>query len=138
MLQGFGQCTCTDSSGGSRFVIKSLSVWSSWSRTAHSSTDLIFLLTFIKTWLMLTQSTIYCWIETTTWTEIEKSSEYKFYDDIRDLATRFFIYHNNDTKKNPLVMLCPLPQLMTHSDYLNLTVYFAVMLQAFWHTAEDN
>ena len=29
-------------------------------------------------------------------------------------------------------------QLMTHPSYLNSTIYFAVMLQAFWHTAEGN
>ena len=30
-----------------------------------------------------------------------------------------------------------IPQLITHSIYLKNTVYFAVMLQASWNTAED-
>ena len=29
-------------------------------------------------------------------------------------------------------------QLMTHPSQLNGTVYLAVMLQAFWHTAQGN
>ena len=39
---------------------------------------------------MLIQNNIYCWIETTAWIEIEKSPEYKFYDNIGDLSIRPF------------------------------------------------
>ena len=41
--------------------------------------------------------------------------------------------------KGNLALCCfYIVQLMTHSANLNSTVYFAVMLQASWHTAEGN
>ena len=39
---------------------------------------------------MLIQNNIYCWIEATTWIEIDESPEYKFDDNIRDLSIRSF------------------------------------------------
>ena len=69
---------------------------------------------------MLIQNNIYCWIETTTWIKISESPEYKFYDNIGDLSIRYFLYHSNDTKRNPWVMLCsnnPINDSSTITDY---------------------
>ena len=41
--------------------------------------------------------------------------------------------------KGTLGLCCfHIAQLMTHPSKLNSTVYLAVMLQVFWHTAEGN
>ena len=39
---------------------------------------------------MLIENNIYCWIETTTWTELDESPEYNFYDNTGDLSIRSF------------------------------------------------
>ena len=44
--------------------------------------------------------------------EIKKSSEYSFYDNIRDVSVRSFRNHSNDTKRNPWVMFDHIAQLM--------------------------
>ena len=41
-------------------------------------------------------------------------------------------------KRNPWIVLCSHSLIKDSSGYLNNTVYFAVMLQASWHIAEDN
>ena len=64
--------------------------------------------------------------------------EYTFYDNIGDLSVRSFWYYSNDTKRNPWVMLYPYFPIYDSSGYLHTTVYFAVKLQASWHTAEGN
>ena len=62
-----------------------------------SGINLIFLFTFVKTWVLLIQNSMYY-----EWMLIEEIPEYKFYDNIRKLSIRSFRYHSNDTKRNLL------------------------------------
>ena len=87
---------------------------------------------------MLIKNKLYNQIETTAWIVIEESPKYKFYDNIRDLSVRSFLYHSNDTKRKPWVMLCSHCPINDSSGYLHTTVYLAVTLQASSHTAEGN
>ena len=64
--------------------------------------------------------------------------ENKFYDNIEDFSIRSFSYDSNDTKRDPLVMLCSLFPIKDSFGYLHTTVYLAGMLQAYWHSAEGN
>ena len=64
--------------------------------------------------------------------------KYKLYDNIGYLPKTAFWYHSNDTKRNPWIMLYSHLPINDSSGYLNITVYLAVMLQAFWHTEEGN
>ena len=91
-----------ETSGGSRFVTNSLLVCYKWSKTRCSSyTNLIFLVTFTKTCPIPIQRNMRSW-----WTEINEIPKYKLYDNIGDLPKTTFLYHSNDTKRNPWVMLC--------------------------------
>ena len=64
--------------------------------------------------------------------------KYNVYDCIGDLSKLTFWYHNNDTKRNPWVMLCSHCPINDSSSSLHITTYLAVMLQASRHTAEGN
>ena len=48
--------------------------------------------------------------------------ENKFYDNIEDFSIRSFSYDSNDTKRDPLVMLCSLFPIKDSSGYLLLTL----------------
>ena len=124
-----------ESSGGSRFVIHSLLVLYKWSQTRSTPcTNLIFPRNnFYQSVRIPIQNNMHCW-----WIEIKKSPKYKLNDNIGDLSKTTFWYHSNDTKRNPWVMLCSHCPINDSSGYLHITVYLAVMLQASWHTAEDN
>ena len=87
---------------------------------------------------MLIKNKLYNQIETTAWIVIEESPKNKFYDNITDLSVRSFLYHSNDTKRKPWVMLCSHCPINDSSGYLHTTVYLAVTLQASSHTAEGN
>ena len=128
------KCIYRESSGGSRFVINSLSVCYKWSQTRYiSCADLISLLTSINVCSIPIQNNMHC-----LWIEIKESSKYKLDDNIKDLSKTTFWYHSNDTKRNPWVMLCSHCLISDSSGCLHITVYLAVMLQASWHAAEGN
>ena len=123
-----------ETSGGSRFVTSNLLVCYKWSKTRSSSyTSLVFLITFTKACPIPIQNNMYWW-----WIQIKEIPKYKLYGNIGDFSKTTFWYHSNDTKKNPWVVLCSHCPINDSSGYLHITVYLAVMLQASWHTAEDN
>ena len=106
-----------------------------WSQPRSTScTNLIFPLnSFHQSVPIPNQRNRHCW-----WIEIKKSPKYKFNGNVEGLSKTTFWYHNNDTKKNPWVMLCSHCPINDSSSCLHITVYLAVMLQASWHTAEGN
>ena len=121
-----------ETSGGSRFVTNSLLVCYKCSKRIPSSyTSMVFLVTFTKACPIPIQNNIHSWV-----IEIKEIPKYKLH--IGDLSKTTFWYHNNDTKRNPWVMLCSHCPINDSSGYLHTTVYLAVMLQTSWHTAEGN
>ena len=122
------------SSGGSQFVTNGLLVCYKGSQTGSTTyTHLIFSVTLIKVCSIPIQNIMHCW-----WIEIRGCPKYKLYDNIGDLSKTKFWYHSYDTKRNPWAMLCSYCPINDWYGYLHITVYLAVMLQASWHTAEDN
>ena len=75
---------------------------------------------------MLIQNNMLC-----GWIEIDESPEYKFYDNVGNL----YRYQSSFTKRNPWVMLCSHCPINDAPNYLNTTVYLAVMLQKVSDTA---
>ena len=69
---------------------------------------------------------------------VKKSPKYKLNYNIGDLSKTTIWYHGNDTKKNSWVMLCSNCPINDSSGCLQITIYLAVMLKAYWHTAEGN
>ena len=121
-----------ETSGGSRFVTNSLLVCYKCSKRIPSSyTSMVFLVTFTKACPIPIQNNIHSWV-----IEIKEIPKYKLH--IGDLSKTTFWYHNNDTKRNPWVMLCSYCPINDPSGYLHNTVYLAVMLQAPWYTAKGN
>ena len=114
-------------SGGSQIVTGSLLVCYEWSKTRSTSCiNLIFWVTFTKVCPILIQNNMH-W----SWIEIKEIPKYKLDDHIEDMSKRTFLYHSNDTKKNPCVVLrshCP---INNSPGYLHVTIYIAIMLQEF-------
>ena len=122
-----------ENSGDSRFITNSLLVSYKWSQTRFTScTNFIFFVTFIKLCPIHIQKNISC-----GWIEIKESPKYPNTNfNTGDLPETTFSFHSNDFKRNPWVTLCLHCPINDSCSNLYMTIYFAVMLQASWHTAE--
>ena len=95
-----------------------------WSKTRSTScTNWIFPVTFTKACPVTIQNNIHWW-----WIEIKEIPKYKLYGNIVDFLKTTFWYHNNDTKRNPWVMLCSYCPIMTQP-----AIYTLPFTLQFWY-----